>query len=136
MYPYLWEELKEFGYQLLKDSTDTKRSQELLDKIKGLDSIISQLKSEWGLTKEEIEKLRRIVPKKFEKAVLRKVMTKQRYLHTTEWNTQADIDCELLKDRISYCTAVWDEVHDLLHSSIVKSNLVKGGDFMFAGVKA
>jgi len=46
MYPYLWEELKEFGYQLLKDSTDTKRSQELLDKIKGLDSIISQLKSE------------------------------------------------------------------------------------------
>ena len=62
-------------------------------------------------------------------------MSKQKHLQTTDWVTQADLDCRHLKDRIKYSNQIRSDVKELLLEELVDSKLVKEQDFMFAGVK-
>lgn len=72
-------------------------SEELLKKIQELVPLIGELKTKYGLPNKDISTLSKIkTPKGFEKAVLRKLMSKQAHLKTRDWVTQADIDCRLL----------------------------------------
>jgi hypothetical protein len=59
-HPYLWDDLKDFGMQLLKDSTDKEQSKALLQKIKDLEPKIADLKRKYGLKKEDTDVLQDI----------------------------------------------------------------------------
>eukprot|EP00801_Mesodinium_rubrum_P006787 Mrub_06795.p1 GENE.Mrub_06795~~Mrub_06795.p1 ORF type:complete len:241 (-),score=28.29 Mrub_06795:254-976(-) len=60
MYPYLWDDLKDFGTQLLNESTDVEMSESLFKKIEELEPKISELKSKYGLKSEDTDTLRKI----------------------------------------------------------------------------
>ena len=45
-HPYLWEEIKDFGYQLLMESTDLKMSTRLLEAFEKFQPVIDELKQE------------------------------------------------------------------------------------------
>jgi len=45
-HPYLWEEIKDFGYQLLMESTDLKMSTRLLEAFEKFQPVIDELKGE------------------------------------------------------------------------------------------
>ena len=45
IHPYLWDDLKHFGTELLAESTDVKMSEKLLKKIKDLEPKIAALKT-------------------------------------------------------------------------------------------
>jgi hypothetical protein len=67
VHPYLWDELKDFGMQLLKDSTDKEKSELLLKKIKDLEPKIGKLKREYGLKKVDTDVLGKIdAPEKYQ----------------------------------------------------------------------
>ena len=50
--------------QLLKESTDSKRSEELLDKIQELEPLIHKLKTDFGLSQKEFNRLQKITNSK------------------------------------------------------------------------
>ena len=57
VHPYLWDDLKDFGTRLLKDSIDKQESETLLEKIKKLEPEIGKLKKKYGLKTEETDVL-------------------------------------------------------------------------------
>ena len=57
MHPYLWDDLKGFGTQLLKDSTDAEVSKSLLKKIKDLELQVGALKQKYGLKTQDTDVL-------------------------------------------------------------------------------
>ena len=54
-HPYLWADLKDFGTELLAESTDVSISEELLQKIKDLEPKIAELKTKYGLKKDDTD---------------------------------------------------------------------------------
>jgi len=80
--------------------------------------------------------LRKIKSSKKQEKFLTKKIGNSKLLHTQDWDVQGDIDCKNLKDRIKYCSNIWSDVRDIFYKSFVDSNIIKEGDFMFAGVKA
>lgn len=87
--------------QLLKESTDSSKSAELLDKIQALEPLIHNLKADFGLSQNQFDRLRKLTNSKKLDKYIKKCMNNQKYLKTSNWSTQADIDCSLLRDRIS-----------------------------------
>jgi len=119
----------------LKESTSVNKSKKLLNNIANLNSVISDLKKNYGLNSETIEKLSKL---KFDKKYnqMEKLMTNQeRIKNCDNWDKRADIDIMLLEDRIEYCQMIWPDFERKFVEELVKGGIVKAKDFKFAPTK-
>ena len=121
-------------------------SEELLKHIENQSEELTRLKQTYGITKEDVDVLKKIGieytnqdTKELQAklyAKLSKEMSKQHNLsEAPDRAWQADIDAELLDDRIGYCTRINPVVGSQFKKSLVGSNAVAAKDWVFAPPK-